>query len=146
LEARALEAQPHTTLAPPLLLSRLDCERIEALLDSPAAAGTDTTALCGELARATVVEPADMPADVVTMNSVVRMVDDASGAERELALVYPRDAGAPDRVSILAPVGAALLGLRAGDAIDWPLPGGSTTRLRVLAIRYQPEAAGELHR
>ena len=141
-----MEAQPHTTLAPPLLLSRLDCERIEALLDSPNAAGIDTTALRGELARATLAESADMPADVVTMNSVVRMVDDASGAERELALVYPRDAGAPDRVSILAPVGTALLGLRAGDAIDWPLPGGSTTRLRVLAVRYQPAAAGELHR
>jgi regulator of nucleoside diphosphate kinase len=141
-----LEAQPHTTLAPPLLLSRLDCERIEALLDSPNAAGIDTTALRGELARATLAESADMPADVVTMNSVVRMVDDASGAERELALVYPRDAGAPDRVSILAPVGTALLGLRAGDAIDWPLPGGSTTRLRVLAVRYQSAAAGELHR
>jgi regulator of nucleoside diphosphate kinase len=140
-----LEAQPHTTLAPPLLLSRLDCERIEALLDSPNAAGIDTTALRGELARATLAESADMPADVVTMNSVVRMVDDA-GAERELALVYPRDAGAPDRVSILAPVGTALLGLRAGDAIDWPLPGGSTTRLRVLAVRYQRAAAGELHR
>ena len=141
-----MEAQPHTTLAPPLLLSRLDCERIEALLDSPNAAGIDTTALRGELARATLAESADMPADVVTMNSVVRMVDDASGAERELALVYPRDAGAPDRVSILAPVGTALLGLRAGDAIDWPLPGGSTTRLRVLAVRYQSAAAGELHR
>ena len=141
-----MEAQPHTTLVPPLLLSRLDCERIEALLDSPAAANLDTAALSGELARATLVEPADVPADLVTMNSVVRMVDDASGAERELALVYPRDAGASDRVSILAPVGSALLGLRAGDAIHWPLPGGSTTRLRVLAIRYQPEAAGELHR
>jgi regulator of nucleoside diphosphate kinase len=134
------------SLAPPLLLSRLDCERIEALLDSPVAASLDTAALRGELARATLVEPADMPADVVTMNSIVRMVDEASGAERELALVYPREAGAPDRVSILAPVGSALLGLRAGDSIDWPLPGGSNTRLRVLAIGYQPEAAGELHR
>ena len=71
-------------------------------------------------------------------------VDD--GSERELTLVYPRDAEAgADRVSILAPVGSALLGLRVGDSIDWPVPGGNLN-LRVLAICYQPEAAGELHR
>ena len=137
---------PATYQAPPLLLSRLDCERIEALLESPAAAAVDTTALRHELARATLAEPADMPADVVTMNSIVRVRDEADGAERELTLVYPRDAAAPDRVSILAPVGSALLGLRVGDDIDWPLPGGHATRLRVLGIRYQPEAAGDLHR
>ena len=76
-------------------------------------------------------------------------VDDAElgSHERELALVYPRDAdGSAHKVSILAPVGSALLGLRTGDSIDWPMPGGRTARLEVLAIRYQPEAAGELHR
>ena len=140
------DSEPTTGLAPPLLLSRIDCERIEALLDAPANATLDTTALRAELARATLVEPAQVPADVVTMNSIVRVADADSGAERELALVYPRDAGDADRVSILAPVGSALLGLRVGDAIDWPLPGGQSTHLRVLAIRYQPEAAGELHR
>ena len=67
--------------------------------------------------------------------------------ERELTLVYPRDAdGSSEKVSILAPVGSALLGLRVGDVIDWPMPGGRSARLHVLAIRYQPEAAGELHR
>ena len=134
-------------LRPPLLLSRLDCERLEALLEGPLPAGADTGALAAELARAELLEPAEMPADVVTMNSAVRVRDEATGEERELALVYPRDAdGRPDRVSVLAPVGSALLGLRAGDAIDWPMPGGRSARLRVLAIRYQPEAAGELHR
>ena len=52
----------------------------------------------------------------------------------------------PGKVSILAPVGSALLGLRTGQAIDWPMPGGNSTRLRVLEIRYQPEAAGEYNR
>ena len=131
---------------PPLLLSRLDCERVEALLETPAAATVDTAALRAELARATLADPADMPGDVVTMNSIVRMRDETTGIERDLALVYPRDAGGPDRVSILAPVGSALLGLRVGDDIDWPLPDGSASRLRVLAIRWQPEAAGQLHR
>ena len=70
-----------------------------------------------------------------------------TGEERELTLVYPRDAdGQPDKVSILAPVGSALLGLRIGDTIEWPVPGGRTIRLQVLSIRFQPEAAGELHR
>ena len=76
-------------------------------------------------------------------------VSDADGSrqEHELTLVFPRDANADaHRVSILAPVGSALLGLQVGDAIDWPMPGGRSARLQVLAVRYQPEAAGELHR
>ncbi len=139
-----------TTRRPSLLLSRLDVERIEELLEQPQFRGLDTGALRGELERAEVAEPAAMPGDVITMNSVARVrVDDAElgSHERELALVYPRDAdGSAHKVSILAPVGSALLGLRTGDSIDWPMPGGRTARLEVLAIRYQPEAAGELHR
>jgi regulator of nucleoside diphosphate kinase len=138
------------TPRPPLLLSRLDVERIEELLEQPQFRALDSGALRGELERATVVEPAQLPADVITMNSVarVRVEDPELGAhEHELTLVYPRDAdGSAHRVSILAPVGSALLGLRAGDAIDWPMPGGRSARLQVLAVRYQPEAAGEPHR
>ena len=136
---------------PALFLSRLDCERIEALLEAPGSANIDTSALEAELARAQIVEPAQMPADVITMNSTARFKvvgsdGDGDDGERELTLVYPRDASGPDKVSILAPVGSALLGLRIGDTIEWPLPGGRTTRLQVLSIRFQPEAAGELHR
>lgn len=132
---------------PPLLMSRLDVERIEALLEQPIADGIDTSALEAELERAEVVEPAQMPADVITMNTTARFRDEASGEEHELTLVYPRDAdGSPDKVSILAPVGSALLGLHVGDAIEWALPGGRTTRLHVLSVSNQPEAAGETHR
>ncbi|BDU15983.1 nucleoside diphosphate kinase regulator [Lysobacter auxotrophicus] len=132
---------------PPLLMSRLDVERIESLLESPAAQNVDTSALEAELERATIIEPAQMPPDVITMNSTARFVEETSGEERELTLVFPRDAdGSAEKVSILAPVGSALLGLHVGDSIEWPLPGGRTIRLRVLSIRYQPEAAGELHR
>jgi len=132
---------------PPLLLSRLDSERIDALLEQPVAQGIDTEALEAELARAEVVEPGQMPGDVITMNSTARFRDEDTGDERELTLVYPKDAdGSPDKVSILAPVGSALLGLRIGATIEWPVPGGRTIRLRVLSIQYQPEAAGELHR
>ncbi|MGQ4658954.1 nucleoside diphosphate kinase regulator [Lysobacter sp. F6437] len=132
---------------PTLLLSRLDCDRIEALLEDPRNADIDTSALEAELARAQVVEPGKMPADVITMNSTARFLDEASGDEREMTLVYPSGAdGSNDKVSILAPVGSALLGLRVGDTIEWPVPSGRTIRLRVLSIRYQPESAGDLHR
>ena len=132
---------------PALVLSRLDCDRLEALLEQPAQSGAQFDALRDELARAEVREPRDMPADAITMNSTARFRDETTGEERQLTLVYPRDAdGSPEKVSILAPVGSALLGMRAGQAIEWPLPGGRSTRLQVLGIRYQPEAAGEFHR
>jgi regulator of nucleoside diphosphate kinase len=139
-----------TPLRPPLLLSRLDVERIEALLEQPQFRHLDTAGLQAELARAELAEPGHMPADVITMNStaLVRVEDgDRGDHQRELTLVYPRDAdGSAEKVSVLAPVGSALLGLRVGDRIEWPMPGGRSARLEVLAVRYQPEAAGELHR
>jgi regulator of nucleoside diphosphate kinase len=135
---------------PPLLLSRLGVERIEALLEQTSSNSLNTSALQDELARAEILDPANMPANVITMNSTARVrLEDAvlGDHDHELTLVYPRDAdGRTDKVSILAPVGSALLGLRVGDAIDWPMPGGRNARLHVLAIRYQPESAGELHR
>ncbi|HEU4992093.1 MAG TPA: nucleoside diphosphate kinase regulator [Luteimonas sp.] len=132
---------------PALVLSRLDVDRLEALLEQPAQAGPAFDALRDELARAEVREPRDVPADAITMNSTARFRDEASGEEREMTLVYPRDAdGSADKVSILAPVGSALLGLRAGQSIEWPVPGGRSARLVVLGVRYQPEAAGEYHR
>ena len=131
---------------PPLLISRLDCERIEALLDSPAAQSVDTSALRAELDRAHVIEPAQVPPDVITMNSTARFAIAGGAGVREATLVYPRDAdGRADKVSILAPVGSALLGLRVGDSIRWPVPGGDLD-LCVLSIHYQPEAAGEFYR
>lgn len=139
-----------TTKRPNLLLSRLDVERIEALLDSPQYRSMNTAALREELERAELREPTALPVDLITMNTtaLVKVVDgDQREQEHELTLVYPRDAdGGGEKVSILAPVGSALLGLRVGDSIDWPMPGGRSARLHVLAVRYQPEAAGELHR
>ena len=132
---------------PPIVMSRLDYDRIEALLESAGDRGVDTSALEAEMERADVVEPAQMPGDVISMNSTARFLDENSGEERELTLVYPRDAtGEPGRVSILAPVGSALLGLRVGQSIDWPMSGNRHINLRVLSIKYQPEASGELHR
>ncbi|HQZ31915.1 MAG TPA: nucleoside diphosphate kinase regulator, partial [Arenimonas sp.] len=93
----------------------------------------------------TVLAPENMPANVVTMNSTLVCVDDVTGDTHPLTLVYPRDAdAATGKVSVLAPVGSALLGLSLGQQIDWQAPGGRPMRLRVVEIRYQPEAAGDL--
>ncbi|HTM29166.1 MAG TPA: nucleoside diphosphate kinase regulator, partial [Rhodanobacter sp.] len=108
---------------PPITLSRIDLERIEALLERAAPAdAANLAALRAELDRAEVVEPAAMPAQIVTMNSTVTFEDEDGGEKLTLTLVYPAAAGAPGTVSIMAPVGSALLGLAQGQKIDWPTP------------------------
>lgn len=100
-------------------------------------------ALRRQLERAEVVAPAEIPADVVTMNSQVRVRDLGSGKVTVYTLVFPRDADfSRNRISILAPIGTALLGLRVGDVIEWKVPAG-TRRLKVESVLYQPEAAGQ---
>jgi regulator of nucleoside diphosphate kinase len=132
---------------PPIIVSSLDLERIERLLDQEAyrrLPGID--ALRQELDRASVVEPEAIPPGVVTMNSTVRCCDDATGERYELTLVYPDSRSQPGTVSILAPIGSALLGLSVGQTIAWQVPGGRKLRLRVLEVVRQPEAMGEYHR
>lgn len=132
---------------PAIVLSRLDVERIENLLDRlPAGEAQKHASLRSELERADVREPAQMPADVVTMNSTVTFSEEGTGEHITMSLVYPGAAGKPGTVSILAPVGSALLGLARGQEIDWPMPGGRPRHLRVMEVDYQPEAAGHLHR
>jgi regulator of nucleoside diphosphate kinase len=99
-----------------------------------------------ELARAVVTSSQHIPADVVTMNSTVVFEDEETGERREVTLVYPKDAKSEEgRISVLAPVGSALIGLSVGQVIEWPLPAGRTRRLRIVAVPYQPEAAGHFH-
>jgi|ERR1700744_2913498 len=136
-----------TISKPPILLSSLDLKRLEALLDKmPPAEAERHDMLASELARAEVIEPAAMPADIVTMNSRVTFEDEATGESTTVTLVYPNAAGALGTVSVLAPVGSALLGLAKGQHIDWPTPDSRERHLRVLEIGYQPESAGDLHR
>jgi len=133
---------------PPITLSTLDCERIEALLEKQGADFPARAALEAELDRADVLEPEDMPPDVVTMHSTVCFTMLESGKTSTLTLVYPKEMGAHEeagKVSIFAPVGVALLGLRVGDQFQMPSPSGQVT-VRVDAIAFQPESAGELHR
>lgn len=133
---------------PNIVISSLDAERLEAVLASlPRDAFPGRTELEAELSRAHIVEPRDIPATVVTMNSTVRFRVATSAEEFTLTLVYPRDMdSSSSKISILAPVGSALLGLSQGDEIEWPKPGGGTLRVRIEEVLYQPERAGAYHR
>lgn len=130
----------------PITMSSLDWIRLDRLLNSePHHRQLSLDALRHELDRASVIEPVEIPPDVVTMNSTVKFVDEAAGTNFELTLVYPDAAGAPGTVSVLAPVGSALLGLSVGQSIDWQLPDGRMANLRVIEIIRQPEAIGLYH-
>jgi regulator of nucleoside diphosphate kinase len=99
--------------------------------------------LVSELQRADVVDSRDVPADVVTMNSRVVFEDVTRGTTTEVTIVFPQDADVErGKVSVLAPVGTALLGLAEGESIVWPFPDGSSRCLRVVAVTFQPEAEG----
>ena len=100
-------------------------------------------ALAEEMERAIVVPSDRIPKDVVTMNSRLIYFDESTGTTREVELVYPDEADSmTGRVSVLAPVGCALLGLSAGQSIDWNLPGGKVHRLRVERVLFQPQPIG----
>jgi regulator of nucleoside diphosphate kinase len=99
--------------------------------------------LLAVLDHADVVAPQAIAADVVTMGSRVALAL-ASGETRELSVVYPEDANADEaRMSILSPIGAALLGAHVGDAVSWQGTGGAATQAQVQAVLFQPEAAGD---
>jgi regulator of nucleoside diphosphate kinase len=108
----------------------------------------DVNRLEYEIERARVVRPAEVPNDVVTMNSRVRLRDLDSGDAVVFSLVYPSlpyaagsDNLAEMTVSVLAPIGTAVLGYRVGDTIEWEVPAG-VRRLKVEDVLFQPEAAG----
>lgn len=117
---------------------------VERYLEGSRASAAEQLEL--ELDRAVVVSQREIPPDVVTMRSRILFEDVETGRRREATLVYPDEADMEQsRVSILAPVGLALLGLRVEDTIEWPLPQARRARLRIMEVLYQPEAAGDFH-
>jgi regulator of nucleoside diphosphate kinase len=121
------------TSPPPIIVAAEDRTRLLELV-SRVDESVVAEQLEVELDRARVAPLREVPADVVVMNSEIEYEDTATGQHRTLWLVYPEDADAnATRVSILAPLGCALLGLRVGQEIDWRMPGG-LRRLRVLAV------------
>ncbi len=133
---------------PQVIMSSRDADRLETLLDSLSDdAFPGKAELEAELGRAKIVEPKDVPSNVVSMNSTVKFRVQSTSKEFNLTLVYPKDMDSSgNKISILAPVGSALLGLAQGDEIEWPKPGGGILRVRIEDIVYQPERSGEYHR
>lgn len=122
-------------------LTQLDHARLSRLLDSRAGSGE---ALVDTLDLSDLVDPREIPSDIVTMNSRVLVAEEGNEQTQELTLCYPEQAQpAQGRVSVLSPVGASLLGAQVGKTVEWTLPDGTPRRTRVMAISYQPEAAGD---
>jgi len=94
-----------------------------------------------ELERAAIMKAGEVPSDVVTMNSRVKVKDLNSGRITTYQIVFPREADiARNRISVLAPIGTGLLGYSAGTTIEWQVPSGMR-RFRILEVEYQPETA-----
>jgi len=97
--------------------------------------------LSGELERAVVVPAQELPANVITMNS--RVLIEIDGVQKEITLVYPADAKLwENKISVLSPIGTALLGYAEGDEIEWQVPSG-VSKIFIRKLLYQPEAAGD---
>jgi len=103
----------------------------------------DLKSLEEELRRAVIVEPDEVPADVITMNSRADLVDLDTRETLTFTLVFPPAANVEEeKISVLAPIGAGMLGYRVGDEFEWTVPGG-LRRMKVTKVDYQPEAAGD---
>lgn len=132
-----------------LYITEFDKSRLEELIEVAEEFGghdrRDLESLAEELEKAEVVSPKNVPADVVTMNSKVILRDLTTSEEMTYVLVFPRDANIDTgAISVLAPVGTAILGYAKGDIVEWPVPSGMR-RIRIQEILYQPEAAGDYH-
>lgn len=133
-----------------ITITHTDRQRLGSLLERLQRAGYGDRSriddLQFELERAQPVDSHEVLGDVITMNSTVLLRDLETDETFEYTLVYPEDANTDeDKVSVLAPVGTALLGNRVGDEIEWPVPAG-TIHLRVEEVTYQPERVGEYDR
>ncbi len=132
-----------------IFITRQDRERLTLMLDEALAAKHRDAAslkdLAHELAIAETVDPKSVPSDVVTMNSRVVVKDMETGESSEYTLVFPEQADvAQGRLSVVSPIGTAILGYAKGNTLTWQTPGGPR-QIRIVAIPYQPEAAGDYH-
>ena len=133
----------------PIQITQFDLDRLKKLVEEAAYTdyrGRDYLArLQAELEGAQVVPPQEVSQAVITMNSTAVLLDLETREEETYTLVFPEDAEvARGRISILAPIGTAMLGYEVDDTFEWPVPDGKR-RLQVRRILYQPEAAGDYH-
>jgi regulator of nucleoside diphosphate kinase len=134
----------------PIHITTQDKQRLEDLLAEVAVSDPrkrgDLNALLEELRRAVIVDPKEVPDDVITMNSRAEMLDLESDEPVTFTLVFPAEANIDEeKISVLAPIGAGMLGYRVGDEFEWKVPAG-LRRMRITGVGYQPEAAGDFDR
>ena len=122
-----------------ICITRQDMERLRALLEVYT---EDTDQLEEMLDRAHIVLPQDVPRNVVTMNSTVRIQDVGTGEERTFTLVFPGNRTDHSAVSILAPAGTALIGRREKEIVERRVPAGRK-KMQILEVVYQPEREGK---
>ncbi len=130
-----------------IFITEYDAKRLKELVEDlkrlRRARRGDWDGLETELGRGHLVSPQDVPKDVITMNSRVRLIDLDTGEKMTYTLVFPNDADIDrGKISVLAPIGTAMLGYRVGDIFEWQVPEGMR-RLRVEKVLYQPEASGD---
>lgn len=132
---------------PEITISSTDADRLYNLIESlPANSFLGKDELEAELNRANIVPSAEVPPNVVTMNSTVKFSVKSSEEKFELTLVYPDELDSSEqKISILAPVGSALLGLSKGDEIEWPKPGGGVLTVIIQDVTFQPEREAGLN-
>ena len=124
---------------PPIQIRETDAERIGNLaIEAEERLPQVAELLLAEINRATIVEDSRLPQNVVALQSTVKFLDEASGIERTLQLVYPQHADiAAGRISILSLVGAGLLGLKPGQSISWPDRAGKQRALRIMEVNQE---------
>jgi regulator of nucleoside diphosphate kinase len=131
---------------PEIYITKKDEEKLRALIKeaqySEYRGSPYVKMLAAEIERAKVVPPEEIPPDVITLNSTVQLVDEELDDEMTFTLVFPDEADVEQgKISVLAPIGTAMLGYREGDTFEWETPGGKSL-IRVKKILYQPEASG----
>lgn len=124
---------------PAIQICETDAERISNLaIEAEDRLPQVAELLLAEINRATIVEDSRLPQNVVALQSTVKFLDEASGIERTLQLVYPQHADiAAGRISILSLVGAGLLGLKPGQSISWPDRAGKQRALRIMEVNQR---------
>lgn len=132
-----------------IFITTFDKERLDELITVATEFGEhdrhDLDELAKEMDSAKVVDSKKVPADVVTMNTKVVLRDVDTDETMTYSLAFPADADiSAGRISVLAPVGTAILGYKEGSTVEWAVPAG-IRRIKIEKILYQPEAAGDFH-
>lgn len=129
---------------PNIILSEQDLHRLETMLENQSKLSETMIRLEDELARAEVVEPQAIASNIVTMHSCVLLTIAPSTEAVEVTLVYPHEfKGEKGQVNVVAPIGAAILGLAEGQTIEWPQPDGHTMKVTIEKVLFQPESEGD---